>query len=117
MRFSAWALFLRIINFSVKSSLSRNLHTETTTHKTLPFGTLLKVCYNQISDALDAGVLDAVAPNYAKAISYLNNIKELQVRINDDFSETDEEIEKIHKLMRDNGMGWILENLPKKVED
>ena len=78
---------------------------------------LLKVCYNQISDAFDAGVLEEVAPNFARAISYLNNIKELQEQIREDASETDAEIEKIHNRIRDKGMGWILDNLPKKVED
>ena len=78
---------------------------------------LLKVCYNQISDAMDAGVLAEVAPNFAKAISFLNNIKDLQTQISEDVSETDAEIEKIHQRMRDKGMGWILDNLPERVED
>ena len=78
---------------------------------------LLRICYNQISDAMDSGVFDEVAPNYAKAIAFLNNIKELQTQINEDPSETDTEIKKMHKRMRDNGLGWLLDNLPQKVEE
>ena len=77
---------------------------------------LLKVCYAQLSDAINAGVVEDIAPNFAKELQFLNNIKEIQTQINDDITETEEEIAKVHKQIRDKGWGWILDNLPQKAE-
>lgn len=77
---------------------------------------LLKVCYNQISDAMKTGVLQEVAPNFAKTISFLNNIKELQTQTSEDTTETDAEIKKVENRMRELGLGWILDNLPQQQE-
>ena len=78
---------------------------------------LLRICYSQLSDAVRLGVLRKEAPIFAKELAFLNNIKKIQTQINEDFSDTDEEIARVHKQMYDNGFGWILENLPKKVEE
>ncbi|MCR4881565.1 MAG: hypothetical protein K6A44_06415 [bacterium] len=78
---------------------------------------LLRICYAQMSDAMRLGVLKKEAPIFAKELAFLNNIKKIQTQINEDVSDTDEEIAKVHKQMYDNGFGWILENLPKKVEE
>ena len=75
---------------------------------------LLRICYSQISDAIRLGVLKKEAPNFAKELAFLNNIKKIQTQINEDVSDTDAEIEKVLKDMYDNGFGWILENLPTK---
>lgn len=77
---------------------------------------LLRICYTQISDAIRLGVYPKEAPVFAKELAFLNNIKNIQTQINEDVSDTDAEIAKVHKQMYDNGFGWILENLPKKVE-
>ena len=53
-------------------------------------------------------------PLYAQKIAFLNNIKEIQKQINLNTSATEAEIQKIHTTMRENGLGWILDNLPEK---
>ena len=54
---------------------------------------------------------------YAKELAFLNNIKNLQEEINETTEETDKEIAKVHQDMRENNLGWILDNLPEPVEE
>ena len=77
---------------------------------------LLQVCYSQMDEAMKAGKLQEIAPVFAKEIAFLNNIKNIQAEINEDTSETEAEIAKVHANMRAKGLGWILDNLPKKAE-
>ena len=75
---------------------------------------ILKNCYGQLSDALNTKVLAMSAPNFAKELAFLNNIKEIQTQINEPTKETDEEIQKIYNQMKDNGFSWLLDNMPEK---
>ena len=76
---------------------------------------ILKNCYGQLSDALNKKVLAKSAPNFAKELAFLNNIKEIQTQLNEHTNETDAEIQKIYDMMKDNGFSWLLENMPKKI--
>ncbi len=73
---------------------------------------LLKVCYGKISDAMQSGEFKEIAPIYAKELAFLNNIKNIQVELNETTEDTDIEIKKVHDEMRSKGFGWILDNLP-----
>ena len=77
---------------------------------------LLKVAYSQLSEAVDKDKPANIAPLFARELAFLNNIKDIQNDINEDISETNAEIEKVHAKMYENGLGWILENMPEKVE-
>ncbi len=77
---------------------------------------LLKTCYDNLSEARENGELQNIAPIYAKELAFLNNIKNIQIEINQTTQDTDEEIAKVHTSMRENGLGWILDNLPERKE-
>ena len=78
---------------------------------------LLKISYTNLSKSIESGALKKIAPMYAKELAFLNNIKNLQEEINDSTQETVEEIAKVHQDMRENNLGWILDNLPEPTEE
>ena len=78
---------------------------------------LLKLSYTNLSRSIENGSLKKIAPMYAKELAFLNNIKNLQEEINETTEETDKEIAKVHQDMRENNLGWILDNLPEPVEE
>lgn len=75
---------------------------------------LLQNGYKNLNDAIDRSKVQQVARMYAELLAFLNNIKTIQVKINDSTTETDEEISKIHEEMRKDGLGWLLDNMPTK---
>jgi len=75
---------------------------------------LLNIAYKQFSESITKNATKMTAPLYAKKLAFLNNIKEIQHEINDNTSYVDQEIKKIQNEMRENGLGWILDNLPEK---
>lgn len=75
---------------------------------------LLFVCYHKIVESIEKGELKPIAPNFAKELAFLNNIKQIQIDIDDDTNEVDKEIEKVHSLMEKNGFSWLIKNLPEE---
>lgn len=73
---------------------------------------LLAIASNQLADAMKSGKAKEIVPIFAKRMGLLNNIKRIQLQINEDTSETDAEILKVENRMRELGFGWILDNLP-----
>ena len=71
---------------------------------------LLAIASNQLADAMKSGKAKEII--FAKRMGLLNNIKRIQLQINEDTSETDAEILKVENRMRELGFGWILDNLP-----
>ncbi len=75
---------------------------------------LLKVGYDKISE-LTSGEEYAKNPRkYSEELSFLNNIKNILNEINEPADEIDKLINDTHAKMRENGLGWILDNLPEK---
>ena len=77
---------------------------------------LLALASNQLADAMRTGKAKEVVPIFAKRMGLLNNIKRIQIQINEDTAETDAEIAKVENRMRELGFGWILDNLPEKEQ-
>ncbi len=75
---------------------------------------ILKTSYEKLSDAINSGEIEMIAANFAKEIAFLNNIKDIQLQLNEPTTQTDAEIQKIHEQMRNKGLGWILDNMPEK---
>jgi len=75
---------------------------------------LLNIAYKKFADTIKSTNQKMTAPLYAKKLAFLNNIKEIQNEIKDNTSQVEKEIKKIHNEMRENGLGWILDNLPEK---
>jgi len=75
---------------------------------------LLTIGYKNFSKKIIEQNIKMDIPLYAQKIAFLNNIKEIQKQINLNTSNTEAEIQKIHTTMRENGLGWILDNLPEK---
>ena len=69
---------------------------------------LLQLCYTHMDEAVKNGNLQEIAPVFAKEIAFLNNIKNIQQEINEDTTETENEIAKIHARMREKGLGVSL---------
>jgi hypothetical protein len=75
---------------------------------------LLILAYKTFSNKIIEQNIKMDIPLYAQKIAYLNNIKEIQKQIKSNTTATDAEILKIQTNMRENGLGWILDNLPEK---
>ena len=76
---------------------------------------LLQNGYQNLNEGLDRSKVKQVARMYAELLAFQNNIKNIQVQLNDDTTNTDNEIAKIHEEMRKDGLGWLIDNMPTKV--
>lgn len=75
---------------------------------------LLKIGYDKISE-LTKGEEYAKNPRkYSEELAFLNNIKNVLNEINEPVQEIENLINDTHTKMRENGLGWILDNLPDK---
>ncbi len=77
---------------------------------------LLNIGYENLSKAMQESNPKVIAPLFAKKLAFLNNIKTIQLQVNDDTSTTEAEIAKVHGDMRERGLGWLLDNMPAKKE-
>lgn len=75
---------------------------------------LLTIGYKKFSKEIVEQNIRMDVPLYAQKIAFLNNIKEIQKQISMNTSATEAEILKVQTTMRENGLGWILDNLPEK---
>ena len=75
---------------------------------------LLTIGYKKFSKEIIEQNIRMDVPLYAQKIAFLNNIKEIQKQISMNTSATEAEILKVQTTMRENGLGWILDNLPEK---
>ena len=75
---------------------------------------LLILAYKKFSQKIIEQNIRMDVPLYAQKIAILNNIKEIQKQIKTSTSATEAEILKVQTTMRENGLGWILDNLPEK---
>lgn len=73
---------------------------------------LLFACYNKISENIENGTIKPLAQVLAKELAFLNNIKQIQISINDNTDEVNAEIQKVHSLMKEIGLYWLIENQP-----
>lgn len=78
---------------------------------------LLGLAHAKLADEMRNGRAKEIVPIFAKRMGLLNNMRELQLMINEDTSETDAEIKKVETRMRELGFGWILDNLPQPTEN
>lgn len=75
---------------------------------------LLKLSYDELSKTIEEGNFQAIVPIYAKELAFLNSIKSLENELNISTQNTEEEIARVQSEMRQNGFGWILDNLPQQ---
>lgn len=75
---------------------------------------LLFVCYHKMQESFDVINTKAIAPFFAQELAFLNNIKQIQTSINDNTNEVDIEINKVHSLLKEKGLFWLIENMPNK---
>ena len=71
--------------------------------------------YQNLNEDIDRSKVKQVARMYAELLAFQNNIKNIQIQLNDDTTDTDTEIAKIHEDMRKDGLGWLIDNMPAKV--
>jgi hypothetical protein len=74
---------------------------------------LLKIGYDKISELTKGEEYARNPRKYSKELSFLNNIKKVLNEINEPTREIEKLINDTYLKMRENGLGWILDNLDK----
>ncbi len=77
---------------------------------------LLKIGYDKISELTQGEEYAKNPRKYSKELSFLNNIKRVLSEINEPTQEIEKLIEETYSKMRENGLGWLLDNLPYKKD-
>ena len=74
---------------------------------------LLKIGYDKISELTQGEEYAKNPRKYSKELSFLNTIKNILNEIQEPTEEIENLINSTYEKMRENGLGWILDNLPK----
>ena len=75
---------------------------------------LLKIGYDKISELTNGEEYAKNPRKYSEELAFLNNIKNILNEIKEPTQEIEKLINDTHAKMRENGLGWILDNLPEK---
>jgi hypothetical protein len=70
---------------------------------------LLKIGYEKLSNQLRDDQFEKNPKKYSTLLAFQNNIKKIQEELNVPTSETDKEINNIHKMMEKAGLAWLLQ--------
>ena len=75
---------------------------------------LLRIGYDKISELTKGREYAQNPRKYAQELSFLNNIKKVLNEISEPTQEIEKLINDTYAKMKENGLGWILDNLPEK---